>query len=151
MPPPGHRHNMLCLWPGGGIRRKKGCSRTEAKGQSVSEISKANMKTPKFKLILGAPHQKPCVQWKSIPILNCRDLRNWGVINQFRYGLRNNSLRWIMVVNFPEKDKSSFKKRIHYFARFAKRLWNLFQLTVPITWVLLFDDQVFLTWWYNWF
>ncbi len=48
--------------PGGGIRRKKGCSRTEAKGQSVSEISKANMKIPKFKLILGAPHQKPRVQ-----------------------------------------------------------------------------------------
>ncbi len=36
MPLSGHRHNMLCLWPDRGILRKKGCSRAEAKGQSVS-------------------------------------------------------------------------------------------------------------------
>ena len=40
-----------------------------------------------------------------------------------------------------EKDKPSFKKRIHYFARFAKRLWSLSQPTVPIAWVQLKDPS----------
>jgi len=59
MPPPRHRHNMLCLWRGGGSHRKKESTKIETKGPAASEMAKVNLKNIDFKLIWDALHRKP--------------------------------------------------------------------------------------------